>query len=136
MKSLMLAGAIVLIASTSALAEQNCGDLTDQTEMNVCSGKSYEKADGELNKLYKQIEARLKDDADTTKLLVTAQRAWVAYRDAECGFSSSMVAQGTVYPFIHSSCLEGLTQNRIKDLKGYLSCEEGDMSCPVPAAGQ
>lgn len=104
--------------------------------MNVCSGKSYEKVDGELNKLYKQIEARLKDDADTTKLLVTAQRAWVAYRDAECGFSSSMVAQGTVYPFIHSSCLEGLTQNRIKDLKGYLSCEEGDMSCPVPAAGQ
>jgi hypothetical protein len=31
-------------------------------------------------------------------------------------------------------CRDGLTQNRIKDFQGYLNCEEGDMSCPVPAA--
>ncbi|WP_244480358.1 hypothetical protein [Rhizobium sp. Root1220] len=44
-----------------------------------------------------------------------------------------MVAQGSVYPFVQNSCLEGLTQDRIKDFKGYLSCEEGDMSSPVPS---
>jgi uncharacterized protein YecT (DUF1311 family) len=130
----ILATAIVLIASSSLHAEQVCGDLTNQTEMNVCAGKAFEKSDAELNKLFKQTEGRLKDDADTTKLLITAQRAWVSFRDAECAFSSSMVAQGSVYPFVKNSCLEGLTQSRIKDLKVYLSCEEGDMSCPVPAA--
>lgn len=134
MRTLLLASTAIFLAATSAFAEQSCGDLTNQTDMNICAGKAYEKADTELNSLYKQIEGRLKDDADTTKLLVSAQRAWVAFRDAECGFSSSMVAEGTVYSFVHSSCLEGLTQTRIEDLKGYLSCEEGDMSCPVPAA--
>lgn len=127
-----LTAAYIGFVATPAYAEQNCGDLTDQTAMNVCAQKAFEKSDGELNKLYKQIETRLKDDADTTKLLVTAQRAWVAFRDGECSFSSSMVAQGTVYPFVQNSCLDGLTQNRIKDLNSYLSCEEGDMSCPVP----
>jgi uncharacterized protein YecT (DUF1311 family) len=129
----ILAAAYIGLIVTPAYADQNCGDLTDQTAMNVCSQKAFEKSDGELNKLYKQIQTRLKDDADTTKLLVTAQRAWIAFRDGECSFSSSMVAQGTVYPFVQNSCLDGLTQNRIKDLNGYLSCEEGDMSCPVPA---
>jgi uncharacterized protein YecT (DUF1311 family) len=129
----ILAAAYIGAIVTPAYADQNCGDLTDQTAMNVCAQKAFEKSDGELNKLYKQIQTRLKDDADTTKLLVIAQRAWIAFRDGECSFSSSMVAQGTVYPFVQNSCLDGLTQNRIKDLNGYLSCEEGDMSCPVPA---
>jgi uncharacterized protein YecT (DUF1311 family) len=130
---LFLVGAYIIAIATPAFAQQSCGGLTDQTEMNVCEQKAFEKSDEELNRLYKQIEVRLKDSADATKLLVTAQRAWVAFRDSECSFSSSMVAQGTVYPFVHNSCLVGLTQNRIKDLNGYLSCEEGDMSCPVPA---
>ncbi len=130
---LFLAAAWIGVMAMPAYAEQNCGDLTNQTDMNVCAQKSFQKSDTELNKLYKQIETRLKDDADTTKLLVTAQRAWVAFRDGECSFSSSMVADGSVHPFVMNSCLEGLTQNRIKDLNGYLSCEEGDMSCPVPA---
>ncbi|MGH6862282.1 MAG: lysozyme inhibitor LprI family protein, partial [Phyllobacterium sp.] len=97
-------------------------------------GKAYQKSDAELNKLYRQIEARLKGDADTTKLLVSAQKAWVAFRDAECNFSSSGVTGGSVYPFVSSSCLDGMTQSRITDLKGYLACTEGDMSCPVPSA--
>lgn len=87
-----------------------------------------------LNKLYKQIEHRLKDDADTTKQLVTAQRAWVAFRDAECNFSSSGASTGSVYPMIVSICLDGMTQKRIEDFRGYLECEKGDMSCPVPPA--
>ena len=52
-------------------------------------GNAYKKADAELNVLYRQITARLKDDKATTELLVAAQRAWVAFRDAECAFSAS-----------------------------------------------
>lgn len=104
---LFLAAACIGVIAAPAHAQQNCGDLTDQTLMNVCAQKAFEKADGELNKLYRQIETRLKDDADTTKLLVTAQRAWVAFRDSECSFSSSMVAQGTVYPFVQNHAWKG-----------------------------
>lgn len=102
--------------------------------MNECAGKALKKSDAELNAVYKEIEQRLKDDADTTKLLVTAQRNWVAFRDAECTFSDSRSAEGSVYPMIYAMCIDGLTQLRTKQLKVYLNCEEGDMSCPVPRA--
>jgi uncharacterized protein YecT (DUF1311 family) len=128
------AAALIFATPNFVLAEQNCGDLTTQTDMNICAGKAYAKSDAELNTLYKQIQARLKDDADTKKLLVSAQKAWIGYRDAECNFSSSTVTGGSVYPFISSTCLDGMTKTRIEDLKGYLKCTEGDMSCPVPSA--
>lgn len=126
--------AVFLASFTVAQAEQNCGDLTNQADMNICAGKAYKASDAELNKVYRKIQARLKDDADTAKLLVSTQKAWIGFRDAECKFSSSGVEGGSVYPFISASCLDAMTKSRIEDLKVYLDCEEGDMSCPVPAA--
>ena len=132
MRALLLSVALVLAAP--AFAEENCGDKTNQTDMNICSGQQYSKADDELNKVYKEIEGRLKDDADTKKLLVEAQRGWVGFRDPECAFSSSTVQGGTAYPFISNTCLAEMTKTRINELKGYLQCNEGDLDCPVPAA--
>lgn len=133
MRASLLTAALILATPTFAFAQQNCGDLTNQTDMNICAGQAYMKADAELNAVYKQIEARLTDDADTKKLLVTAQKAWISFRDAECDFVSSRVT-GTLYPFISSTCLQGQTLSRIQDLKVYLKCGEGDLDCPVPAA--
>lgn len=134
MKVLLLSAALVLATSTFTFADQNCADLTTQSDMNICAGKAYQISDAKLNKLYKQIQTRVKDDAGKTKLLVATQKAWISFRDAECKFSSSGVVGGSVYPFISSSCLDGMTQTRIKDLQGYLKCPEGDLDCPVPAA--
>ena len=91
------------------------------------------KADAELNALYRQITARLKDDQATTKLLVAAQRAWVAFRDAECDFSASGVSGGGALGMILAICLDRLTSKRIDDFKNYLKCQEGALDCPVPA---
>ncbi|KQZ13404.1 MULTISPECIES: lysozyme inhibitor LprI family protein [unclassified Mesorhizobium] len=125
--------ALMALSSTAARAE-DCTEAPDQMSANECADKAYQASDAELNKLYKQIEGRLKDDADTRKLLVTAQKAWIGFRDAECDFSSSGVAEGSAYPATVSMCLDGITQGRIDTFRGYLDCEEGDMSCPVPAA--
>ena len=70
-------------------------------------------ADAELNVLYRQITARLKDDKATTELLVAAQRAWVAFRDAECAFSVSGVSDGTAHGMILAICLDKLTGNAL-----------------------
>ncbi|WP_439497941.1 lysozyme inhibitor LprI family protein [Bosea sp. (in: a-proteobacteria)] len=124
--------AMAMIPAAGARAE-DCAKAMDQATMTECAGKSHSKADAQLNALYKQIEQRLKDDADTRNLLVAAQRGWVAFRDAECKFSTSGVAGGSAYPMVYSNCAEGLTTKRIADFKAYLACKEGDMSCPVPA---
>ena len=125
--------ALIAMAPTPIARADDCANATDQRAMDECAGEAYRKSDAELNALYKQIEQRLKSDTGTTKLLIAAQRAWVVFRDAECNFSTSRVSGGTIYPMIYTECADGLTQRRIEDLKRYLACEEGDMSCPVPA---
>lgn len=95
--------------------------------------EDFKSADAELNTLYKQITARLSEDGDTLHLLTVAQRAWIAFRDAECAFAASGVEGGSAYPEILADCKAQLTLKRIEDFKTYLACEEGDLACPVPA---
>nr|WP_234710598.1 lysozyme inhibitor LprI family protein [Sinorhizobium arboris] len=128
----MLLPALVL-APTGASADDACmSKAMDQASMNDCADQDFKKSDAELNRLYKEIEARLKDDADTKKLLVTAQRAWVSYRDAECTLQRAGVGGGSMGPMIYSMCQAILTEARIKDFQNYLNCK--DDVCPIPAA--
>jgi uncharacterized protein YecT (DUF1311 family) len=39
---------------------------------------------------------------------------------------------GSMYPMVIAGCKESLTNVRLKDFQGYLNCQEGDTSCPVP----
>ena len=68
-----------------------------------------------------------------TTLLVAAQSEWIAFRDAECGFSASGISGGTAYGMILAICLDRLTGKRIDDFKNYLNCAEAALDCPVPA---
>jgi uncharacterized protein YecT (DUF1311 family) len=135
MKTVTLAAAMVLAMPTFTFAQNKCYDAAKtQYDLNQCAGASLGESDKKLNELYAQIEARLKDDANTRKLLVQAQRDWTKFRDAECNFQTAQSAGGSIMPMILAQCIDGLTQTRVKDFEGYLKCQEGDTSCPVPAA--
>ncbi|MCA0011695.1 lysozyme inhibitor LprI family protein [Mesorhizobium sp. B292B1B] len=134
MKTAILTTAVVLAMPAFAFAKDKCADAKDQATMNQCAGASFRKSDKKLNELYKQIETRLKDDADTKKLLVQAQQDWIKFSDAECNFQTAGAAGGSMVPMLLSMCMDGLTQSRVKDFEGYLNCKEGDLSCSVPAA--
>ena len=121
-----------LLSSVPAAFAYECADQT-QAGLDNCAEAAYGKADAALNGAYKEIVRRLKDDNATTRLLVTAQKAWIAYRDAECAFSSSANAGGSIYPMALAICLEAVTKQRTKDLGVFLKCGDGDTGCPVPA---
>ncbi|MDR9752852.1 lysozyme inhibitor LprI family protein [Pseudomonas sp. SZMC_28357] len=112
----------------------DCDNATDQATMNQCAAQQNKAADKELNALYQQITGRLKSNPEAKKLLVSAQRAWVGFRDSECKFSASGVAGGSAYPLVYSQCTTDLTKQRVEAFKTYLNCQEGDLSCPVPGA--
>ncbi|GBH23304.1 lysozyme inhibitor LprI family protein [Burkholderia vietnamiensis] len=128
-------GLLCALARTANLAHArtNCADAADQAAMTACADRAYKKSDAELNRTYQAVTARLRDARPLADKLVSAQRAWIAYRDAECSFSSANAEGGSVYPMVVSTCLDDLTKTRTETLKGYLSCEEGDLACPVPA---
>jgi len=129
---LLLAVAPLLFASIAQA--DDCANATTQGEMNQCAAQEKKAADDELNNLYKQITARLKDNPEAKQLLVKAQRAWIGFRDAECNFSASGVKGGSVYPLIYGNCITTLTKARVETFKTYLKCKEGDLSCSVPEA--
>ncbi|MBS9476144.1 lysozyme inhibitor LprI family protein [Ancylobacter radicis] len=120
------------LAPTVALAQ----DCTDATQMGLdeCAGAAYKKADAELNAVYGKIVARIGPDAATRAGLVKAQKAWIAFRDAECAFRASGTVGGSLYPMALALCLAEMTTQRVAGLAPLLACREGDTSCPVPPA--
>lgn len=123
-------GALAPVASGAPTPD--CADASDQATLNECASQDYAKSDAELNRVYKEIRRRLSDQPDVVKKLVVAQKAWIVFRDAECEFSGAGVQDGSAYPMLVSICRNRLSQSRVKDLKAYLSCEEGDLGCSVP----
>ena len=134
MKTAILTAAVVLAMPALASAKDKCANAQDQATMDQCADAAFKQSDKKLNELYGKIETRLKDDADTKKLLVQAQRDWDKFRDAECSFQTSGAVGGSMMPMLVAQCKDTLTQSRVKTFEGYLKCEEGDMSCPVPSA--
>src|SRR5262245_5348884 len=101
-----LAVAIVLVVASGTARAQS------QAEMTASAAAAYKKADAELGSKYKKILARLGPDQVTS--FREAERAWIAFRDAECDFGSSGVAGGSARPMIVALCLESETRTRIK----------------------
>jgi len=89
-----------------------------QGEMNREAAAEFQKADRELNKLYPQVVAKL--DAEGQEKLKAAQRAWVAFRDAQAALEADSARGGTMAPLLHSASLTATTQDRIKQLRAFL----------------
>lgn len=125
--SLALAGA--LLVSSPLLAQSSaCDNATSQSEMTACAGTDFKRADAKLNASYSKLMKSLSPASQAR--LKTSQRAWIAFRDAECLMRSSGDDGGSVAPMIRANCASELTQVRTKDLVELGSCEEGDLSCP------
>ncbi|VVO32787.1 lysozyme inhibitor LprI family protein [Pseudomonas fluorescens] len=124
--------ALTPLLFTSVAHAVDCDNAADQATMNQCAAQQNKAADKELNALYQQVTARLKSSPDRKALLVSTQRSWIAFRDAECKFSASAEEGGSIYPLIYSNCITDLTKARVETFKNYLKCQEGDLGCPVP----
>ena len=124
--------AICLAASLGPATAGGCDNAKTQFELDKCAGDAFTKADAALNSTYKSVMARLTSDDETRQALVGAQKAWLAFRDAECGFEAAGARGGSIEPMIVAQCRTRLTEVRTGALRGLLTCEEGDAGCPVP----
>ena len=125
---------VLTMAAPSTALAQKC-DPSDESQMGmtICANADYEAADAKLNEAYGKVVEALSDDPDGKKLLQTAQRVWIAFRDAECEFVNVDSKNGSIYPMLMSECLTELTEARTKQLSVNLDCGEGEVSCPAPA---
>lgn len=125
-----LAIGLLLLAGGQASAQDCDRNDESQSGMNICADADYRAADAKLNRAYGEVLKFLGDGAEGKDLLKKSQRAWIAFRDAECTFRTADSAGGSIHPMLYSGCLQELTESRTTQLKAYLDCEEGDLSCP------
>lgn len=124
--SLLACTLIVLFIPSPAFA-QNCDNGgTNQVEMTYCAGLDLKEADNELNRIWKTISKNFGQggwDRRRKKALLTSQRAWIAYRDADCQEAVGIEWEGgTGRSGAELSCAVELTTERVKTLKNrYLN---------------
>ena len=112
----------------AALAALSCGLLCfsavspsqaqTQAEMNRMAYRDEAKADAAMNAAYKKLMAKL--DAPDKAKLKKAQRAWLAFRDADAASLASQETGGSMYPMVYSSYVQEITEARTKELKTAL----------------
>lgn len=118
---------LLLAAGTAFAAEdmQTCLDnAKSNMEMKECAGKGYDAADKRLNQVYQEIRAKLNkakdpDSKEILKRLTASQRAWVAFRDADCDLAGVSMLGGTGESLEITGCLAGTTQERVKFLEEF-----------------
>ena len=87
-----------------------------QLEMTRSAITALEQADRNLNTTYKQLQGKV-DKVSRAKLL-TAQRAWLAYRDADAMLAGDMDARGgSMEPMLVALRKRDLTISRTADFE-------------------
>lgn len=141
MRILAFATALALACSGIAFGQEDppldCANAMSQHDMNQCAYMDFEKADEELNVVYKQA-MRSATEADkqaaemgpdyvgAVKALKKAQRAWIDYRDGHCDGVGYEAVGGSMQPMLISGCQARLTEHRTKELRELVEAMGGN----------
>ena len=118
----------ILISVTQIYAQTQAG-------MNASARAEFVQADGELNKTYQSVLAKL-PTVESKQKLKKEQRAWVGSRDAEAARVAKETDGGSMAPTLRYETMTELTRQRIKQLEPMLTSnaapDEKDASTPSP----
>lgn len=128
MKKYLTPALLIVFVALNVLAQPQktqdpCANAQTTAEMRECAGKEYKQADDELNKVYRQLTAKIGDDEGRKTALKTAQQAWIKYRDSNCDFASYLNRGGTIEPVVRFNCMTEMTVSRAKDLRQFLEAD-------------
>jgi uncharacterized protein YecT (DUF1311 family) len=102
-----------------------------QADLTECASEDYKRADNELNRIYQHLLAKAAGDPVAVEKIKAAQRAWVAFRDAQIAAiypaENPQRKYGTVFPMCANLALSDLTKQRTEMLKRMITHVEGDV---------
>lgn len=124
-----LAALAVLVASPGVSAQADyrpCESQRNTIELNDCALQDFQAADRELNRAYRalldDLPTKPEDGVDypeVRRLLVRAQRAWIAFRRDECEAIYKLNEPGSLRNIRFHGCMTERTLQRVKELKAW-----------------
>jgi uncharacterized protein YecT (DUF1311 family) len=115
-----------LLSSGAAAQDVRCNPQGSTMELAACASNDYQRADRAMNAVYGKLVSRAQEmdrtlaPGDTDKAvdrLRKAQRAWVAWRSAECPLRSIQNKGGSIERIEWPACAARLTEDRVKVLE-------------------
>ena len=118
--------------TTAQNKKVDCENAVTQMDINFCAKYRYEKAQKNMDELYKEllknIKERQNDFANDNQLsgekfvnnFIDSQEQWKKYRKSYADFYSSIYHGGSMQPMIYFNAMTTITEERIKDLKDLL----------------
>lgn len=133
MRAAVLAVMILLLpAATPAKADivaacyTDCAAETDSNpDLKACLTRAANKADRLINESYTGLQDAIRKSAqemnqspdEPLASLITVQKQWIDYRDANCAFEDSLAFGGTATGGNYSACICALSYERINDFE-------------------
>ena len=119
----LIAGLIVSITFFLCALWPASARAQNQNQMTQRAAREFEAADAGLNRVYKRLIGRM-DQTSAGKLRM-AERAWVAFRDADADFEADRVARGgSMSGMIYYGVRAELTKIRAHELEQTLKDAE------------
>jgi uncharacterized protein YecT (DUF1311 family) len=84
-------------------------------ELAACNNDETDRQDKALNQVYRDLTA--KADPKYKPQILKVERAWMAYRDAQCDLLYAPEAQATDGRLIYSGCMLEMTHDRVQALR-------------------
>lgn len=112
------AGVLAGAAATPPAATAPARAATTTAEMLESLEADFVIADKALNDAYQRLLN--KQDATGQEKVKAAERAWIAFRDAECTLKADRARGGTLAPVIAANCRLHMTRQRIRELNTLL----------------
>ena len=129
MKQLLGLAIVIWVLVPNLAWADSCDNPKTQADMTYCADWWFKKNDAGMSDVYSRLRTYYAKIPVAKSGLLKAQRAWLAFRDAECGLEAAGEAGGSAQPMIYNQCLSRLTQLRTEQLQKRLDCQEGDLSC-------
>ena len=118
---------ICFVAASIALTLAMPAVAQTQAQMNATADGAFHTSDRAMTAQWKAIFARMKtlDAADTSRgggfgyaaALLASQRAWLAFRDAECTIEGGKFAGGSMQGMAITQCRTRMTDARAQQLR-------------------
>ena len=120
LRNLLLLSLLLFFASPSFSQHMNepdspCSTVVSTRDLTNCLFHAKTSSDSELNSQCREIQKRL--EGDSAKRLITTQKFWMQYRDANCEAERELYGPGTGSGPAYLACMGAITRERTKELR-------------------
>jgi uncharacterized protein YecT (DUF1311 family) len=133
----MMFGVLLVAAAATAQPQLDCNNPITQADINVCASRDAKAADAAmvteyqiatviLGNMDREIDRKYDKRPSFSAALLSSQRAWLAFRKAQCEVEGYAARGGSIENMIVDECIAAVSEQRTKQIRDMLKSYSGE----------